>query len=82
MVSFYRNLKKGVSKPKALRKAKITYLNNADELTANPYYWAGFVYIGNSSKIYTSYVIYYWLGAALILLILVLSKAYFSQTKR
>ena len=48
MVEFYKNLKKGLAKDEALRQAKITYLDNMTESgTANPYFWAGFVPIGN-----------------------------------
>ncbi len=47
MQSFYSHLKNGLSKPEALRQAKLDYLAKADENTSNPYYWAGFVYIGN-----------------------------------
>ena len=48
MVDFYKNLKNGLSKDAALRAAKLTYLNNAPEsVAANPYFWAGFVPMGN-----------------------------------
>jgi CHAT domain-containing protein len=48
MVDFYKNLKSGKTKDAALREAKLTYLNNAPEsIAANPYFWAGFVPMGN-----------------------------------
>ena len=31
----------------ALHEAKLAYLNNASESYASPYYWAGFIHIGN-----------------------------------
>ncbi len=48
MVDFYKNLKRGMTKDAALRQAKLTYLENAPEsIAANPYFWAGFVPMGN-----------------------------------
>ena len=73
MESFYRNLKRGNTKPEAIRKAKITYLKKADELTANPFYWAGFVYIGDSGTVYSSNRPYYWLGGALFLMVILIA---------
>ena len=52
MQFFYKNLKKGQSKDKALQKAKLEYLNNTDDsLLKHPYYWAGFVISGDTSPI-------------------------------
>jgi CHAT domain-containing protein len=48
MVAFYKNLKLGMTKDAALRQAKLTYLENAPEsIAANPYFWAGFIPMGN-----------------------------------
>jgi CHAT domain-containing protein len=48
MVEFYKNLKKGMPKDAALHQAKLTYLDNTPEsIAANPYFWAGFVPMGN-----------------------------------
>ena len=48
MVDFYKNLKSGMTKDAALRQAKLTYLENTPEsIAANPYFWAGFVPMGN-----------------------------------
>lgn len=69
MESFYKNLKKGNDKPEALRRAKLAYLKNADDLTANPYYWAGFVYMGAPDAVYGSYTMYYWLAGGFLFLI-------------
>jgi CHAT domain-containing protein len=61
MESFYVNIKNGMTSPEALRKAKLKYLKAADPLTANPHYWAGFVYIGQSENIYNQTRHYLWL---------------------
>jgi LPXTG-motif cell wall-anchored protein len=47
MESFYASLSEGVSKEAALQAAKLKYLENADEITAHPYFWAGFVAQGD-----------------------------------
>ena len=60
MVSFYKELRSGLSKAQALQNAKLNYLNKADNLTANPYYWAGFVVIGNPLPVAFSNTIWYW----------------------
>lgn len=69
MESFYMNIKKGATSPEALREAKLKYLKKSDPLTANPFYWAGFVYIGQSENIFNSYRYYYWIAAFVLLFI-------------
>jgi CHAT domain-containing protein len=51
---FYSNLKKGNSKSVALRKARIAYLNKADQLRSHPYFWSALVVYGNNSPLYYS----------------------------
>jgi CHAT domain-containing protein len=51
---FYKNLKKGYPKSVALKKARITFLNNADQLRAHPYFWSALVVYGNNSSIFYS----------------------------
>lgn len=60
MRSFYKYLKKGKSKQEAMRLAKIKYLETADDITSNPYFWSGFVVVGDSSPIYKKSGIVYW----------------------
>jgi CHAT domain-containing protein len=61
MTSFYRYLKKGKSKQEAMRLAKTDYLELADDLTSNPYFWSGFVVLGDSSPIYKKSGLAYWM---------------------
>jgi len=44
---FFLQLKNGYPKDKALRNAKINYLQTCPDTKAVPYYWAGFSLIGN-----------------------------------
>jgi len=69
MINFYSKLSKGNSKSKALRKAKLTYLNEAKPTFAHPYYWAGYQLIGNSSAIYISRKLVLLVAAGMPLLI-------------
>lgn len=53
MIEFYKQLKKGLSKDEALRAAKLSYLeNNDDPLFAHPYFWSGFLSIGQQQALY------------------------------
>jgi CHAT domain-containing protein len=51
MNNFYKNLLKRQSKDGALRQAKLEFLKNADEVKANPFYWSGMIFIGNTEPI-------------------------------
>ncbi len=52
---FYAFLQKGLSKDKALRQAKLHYLQESESVFAHPYYWAALVSVGNQKalSIYT-----------------------------
>jgi CHAT domain-containing protein len=49
---FYDNLKKGYSKSSSLRKARIRYLMEADQLRSHPYFWSTLVVYGDNSPLY------------------------------
>ncbi len=66
---FYQNLKWGKSKSGALRKARITYLKNIDQLRSHPYYWSTLVIYGNNEPLYFSK--YLIAGGSLLIVILV-----------
>jgi CHAT domain-containing protein len=51
---FYRNLKNGNSKSKSLRKARIAFLKNSDQLRSHPYFWSTLVIYGNNAPLYYS----------------------------
>ena len=58
---FYEGLAKGYAKDRALREAKLKYLENASDLFTHPFYWAGFVVQGDASPIQLSQGIsWYW----------------------
>ncbi|OJJ18638.1 hypothetical protein BKI52_23810 [marine bacterium AO1-C] len=47
MITFYENLANGMPKDFALQKAKLAYIESADNITTNPFYWSSFVLIGD-----------------------------------
>lgn len=51
MLDFYRNLRRGMLKDDALRQAKLDFLKRNRGQAAHPFYWAGFVGIGNMGKV-------------------------------
>lgn len=76
MTSFYKNLKAGQTKDKALQAAKLAYLENvkAPEL-AHPFYWAGFIVVGDTAIMdLGGNGIWWWIlgGVVVVLVLLVL----------
>lgn len=71
--SFYKNLKDGLPKDEALKKAKLDYLATAQGRTMAPQYWAGLVLIGDTTPIElkSSSNLIFWLGIAMSILILI-----------
>jgi len=71
MEYFYHGLSTGKSKAKALRDAKLKYLETTDDnLLKHPYYWSAFVVSGNVSPI--SKTNYWWYVGAAVLFFVVL----------
>ena len=58
MTHFYTNLKDGIDKAKSLQQAKIEFLQNADQLKSHPYFWSGYVVIGNNNPLFKSNYFY------------------------
>lgn len=51
MMNFYQHLFSGRTKPEALRMAKLEHIRNADPLKAHPYFWLGYIFVGDPSPI-------------------------------
>jgi len=72
---YYKFLKNGDSKSKALQKAKLAYLNTVQEPELkHPYYWAGFIVIGNNEPLSSSFNWYWIIAIGLLLVILVVFR--------
>ena len=52
MKAFYKNLADGMNKAEALRKAKLSYLQQAKGIMAHPVFWSPFIQLGDSKPIY------------------------------
>lgn len=50
-IQFYKNLRRGQPKDVALQKAKINYIKKAKSPQKHPFFWAGFIALGDMSKI-------------------------------
>ncbi len=75
MNDFYKNLNDGVAKDKALRDAKLQYLNTAeDELLKHPYYWSGFMLSGDTQPLKARTTKLWWLLLVIPILIVFARK--------
>jgi CHAT domain-containing protein len=70
--SYYKFLKKGDTKSNALRKARISYLKNADMLRSHPYFWSSLVIYGNNDPLYYSTKLGLIIGPAILLILIIL----------
>ena len=52
IISFYDNLKTGMSKSHALRKARLDFLENSSQFQSHPYYWSTLVLYGNDTPLF------------------------------
>ena len=52
MSSFYKFLSQNFPKDVALQQAKLEYLNSADALKSHPYFWSGYVAIGDTESLF------------------------------
>jgi len=79
MELFYRNIKDGMEKDAAIREAKLEYIDRHSHLGAHPYYWAGYVPLGDMAPIqmesaFGAMLKYGVLGLGALLLIFWLSR--------
>jgi len=62
ITSFYERLATGDQKDVALRNAKLAFLDQADPITAHPYFWSGIVAAGDMSPIASDSFPRWWIG--------------------
>jgi hypothetical protein len=70
---FYQNVADKQGKGEALRNAKLSYLETADNITAHPFYWSHLIMSGDNSSITPSgnnRMIMIILAGVLVLLVL------------
>ncbi|MFK8102038.1 MAG: CHAT domain-containing protein, partial [Saprospiraceae bacterium] len=71
MQDFYKYAAEGSSKHQALRKAKLSYLEKADALTAHPYFWANLVAVGDMSPLAKDHSLGWLIGLVAIFTMLI-----------
>ncbi len=79
MKYFYTNLKKDMTKSKALQQAKLNYLANADINRVHPFYWGGFYLVGDTGAIdfKNHHAALYWsIGLGIIILLILITFWY------
>jgi CHAT domain-containing protein/Tfp pilus assembly protein PilF len=81
MHHFYHQIKKGKGKNEALRKAKIKYLNSAAPHKTHPYYWAGYLQIGEPEAIFAPWYLRF-LPVILIPVLMILLISIWQLRKR
>jgi len=82
MVNFYKYLKAGESKDRALQHAKLDFIPDYPQMSA-PFYWAGFVLTGNKEPLqFPSSWLWYWIIAGLLiaLSVLIVARRYKKHT--
>lgn len=62
MAYFYEELAKGISKDEALQQAKLRYLESANPITANPFFWGSAVTIGDAKPVVSNTWYYCLIG--------------------
>jgi CHAT domain-containing protein len=70
MKGYYRNLRLGKTKDRALQEAKVQYLREADPLTSHPHLWMGMITIGNPEPLFRGKEKYFLILIGAILLYL------------
>ncbi len=85
MQHFFGHLHNGAAKDRALRAAKLDYLDEARSAQAHPYYWAAFVQVGNSDPLGATAAAPTWwwiVSGSVALLIAVGIVRYYVASKR
>jgi len=74
---FYQNIKTGKNKDAALRQAKLDYLQESSNIKAHPFFWAGYIPLGDMTAIQTKSNWNFW--ATVIGIISLLAFMFFGR---
>jgi CHAT domain-containing protein len=81
MHQFYHQIRKGHGKNYALRQAKLKYLASAPPHKTHPYYWAGYLQIGEMYAIFTPLYVRIIPVVLLLVLIVMIASAWRSMKR-
>jgi CHAT domain-containing protein len=70
MRNFYEFLAEGQGKAEALRLAKLKYLETSDKVKSLPFFWAGFILVGDDMPLPKSYSMWWITGGLTLSLVL------------
>lgn len=70
MTSFYSHLLQGKTKSEAIQQSKIDFIQHSDQLKAHPYFWSGYVVIGDNSSLFRTGKVIFILSGILVILVL------------
>lgn len=76
MERFYRNLKEETPKDAALQAAKMDYVKDEDDFHSHPYFWAGYIAIGDMRPFSIGIPHFWLLGGGLLLCLVAAMLAY------
>jgi CHAT domain-containing protein len=65
MDRFYFYMSEGYSISESLWRSKLDFLEFADQLRSNPFFWSGYMLIGNTESLYPRYQLLNWKNIAI-----------------
>lgn len=79
MTDYYYHLKKGKTKDQALQQAKLNFIESSPPEMRHPYYWAGFVVVGDMQALAPNwtqnlFLVGVFLGIVVVMSVMVLGK--------
>lgn len=81
MVRFYQYLDQGLPKNEALYQAKLDYINESPNAKAHPFYWAGYIPLGDMSALQINSGSNSLLWGLALLVLIVLGLGFFLRKK-
>lgn len=81
MGSFYKYLADGQTKDKALRQAKLDFLQSTNGLKTHPYYWGSFVVLGDTKSLSSGTNMIFIIFAVIMVIVPVVVWANLRKTK-
>lgn len=81
ITSFFEYLKDGLDKDEALRQAKLGFLQSTpNESLAHPFYWSGFILVGDDAPVRFAHTQRYWFSWAAVAFLMAGILALFLRT--
>ena len=82
LTNFYKHLSDGKDKDEALQLSKREYLKSVSSTYANPYYWAGYVIVGDKKAIVKSKKMRLYLMPSIILILICSFVLYYFKIRK